>query len=295
MTDDADVSPVDELMNANNRRRHRMDKSFGFIPIVMAYQPVYTFGQNLFGNYPDYRIPSPYDDDIDETMALGNGVSDDNDDSAANDDNQDADDDMSRGNRRRHASYDSPIYYIRVPPTPYMFVPGVGYISQPPTILPPAMRPYTPQYTPPQYTSPQYTGPQYTSPQYTSPQYTSPHYSAPQYSTPQYSSPPYQALAAIPAPSPFINLPIPFISNGKPTGVYQWNAGASFGAPQFPQYLPSRPQRPSYKPKPSYRPDSKITHLTGMFNGRPEDIYLLQQGSPFNAPPMYTHPISRYY
>ncbi|RZC42414.1 hypothetical protein BDFB_007615 [Asbolus verrucosus] len=28
--------------------------------------------------------------------------------------------------------YSSPIYYIRLPPQPYVFVPNVGYISQPP-------------------------------------------------------------------------------------------------------------------------------------------------------------------
>lgn len=27
--------------------------------------------------------------------------------------------------------YNSPIYYIRLPPQPYMFVPGLGYVSQP--------------------------------------------------------------------------------------------------------------------------------------------------------------------
>lgn len=27
--------------------------------------------------------------------------------------------------------FDSPIYYIRLPPQPYMFVPGLGYVSQP--------------------------------------------------------------------------------------------------------------------------------------------------------------------
>lgn len=32
---------------------------------------------------------------------------------------------------------DSNIYYIRLPPTPYMFVPGLGYVSQPPKYSPP--------------------------------------------------------------------------------------------------------------------------------------------------------------
>lgn len=31
----------------------------------------------------------------------------------------------------------SPIYYIRLPPTPYMFIPGMGYVSNPPSLRPP--------------------------------------------------------------------------------------------------------------------------------------------------------------
>lgn len=33
--------------------------------------------------------------------------------------------------RLRPQPYNSPIYYIRLPPQPYMFVPGIGYVSQP--------------------------------------------------------------------------------------------------------------------------------------------------------------------
>lgn len=32
---------------------------------------------------------------------------------------------------------DSPTYYIRLPPNPYVFVPGVGYVSRPPTMTDP--------------------------------------------------------------------------------------------------------------------------------------------------------------
>lgn len=165
------------------------------------------------------------------------------------------DDNMSRGNRRRPgANQNSPIYYIRLPPTPYMFVPGMGYISQPPTIQPLA--------------SP----------------FPMPH-----------------PIRQVPI-NPFINLPINFITNGKPTNIYQWSAPAppppppppmsqqpidnSFG-PQYPSYLPTRPNRPTYRPKP-YLQDSKITHLKGpfVFNGRPEEVFVLQNQSPY-GPPQY--------
>ncbi|KAJ6637011.1 hypothetical protein Bhyg_09737 [Pseudolycoriella hygida] len=151
-----------------------------------------------------------------------------------------ADDYMSRANRRRPSGNEnSPIYYIRLPPTPYMFVPGMGYISQPPTIQP----------------------------------------LAPQYSLP----------APVPV-NPFVNVPIDFLSNGKPTNVNYWpGASPSFG-PQYPSYLPARPtHRPGYRPKP-YLHDSKITHLKGpyIFNGRPEDVYVLPN-DPFQQSPYRPH------
>ncbi|XP_047504873.1 uncharacterized protein LOC125049552 [Pieris napi] len=204
---------------------------------------------NLFGYFPSYLssgLDYSEDDDDDVTFSV-------------NDDNFD-DDDLSRTipSRRRQQNkkkngngetfandninslqYDnSPIFYIRLPPTPYMFVPGLGYVSQPPSIGPP-MPPMMPQ--------------------------------------------PMQN------PDPFINLPLDFVSNGKPTGVYQWG-----GAPQFPQMpqmpmdpygfgqpmmpQPSRPNyNPSYsKPKPT---NSKITKMKGsyVFNGKPSDnVYVLR-------------------
>lgn len=85
-----------------------------------------------------------------------------------------------------------------------------------------------------------------------------------------------------------------YVSNAKPTGVYPWNTQppsnyatpqfptpqfptSQFPTPQFPTYLPSRPQKP-YRPnpKPSIPNDSKITHLGSyLFNGRPENIYMM--------------------
>ncbi|XP_075232197.1 uncharacterized protein LOC142330638 [Lycorma delicatula] len=104
----------------------------------------------------------------------------------------------------------SPIYYIRLPPTPYMFVPGVGYVSQPPTLRPPPVQQ--------------------------------------------------------PTDSPFINLPIHFVSNAKPTGVYTWTPPTERPIVHYP--------RPKPPPK-----DSTITNMDKgpyVFNGRPTDIFLLR-------------------
>jgi len=112
---------------------------------------------------------------------------------------------------------DSPIYYIRLPPTPYVFVPGLGYVSQPPPPPPPS--PLSSQI------------------------------------------------------NPFINLPIDFITNGKPTNIYQWS-----GAPTMQPAMTDRPSLPSY-PYPNPKPDSSVTNLNKgpyIFNGRPSDIYVLR-------------------
>ncbi|XP_028027160.1 circumsporozoite protein [Bombyx mandarina] len=210
---------------------------------------------NLFGYYPSYLTSSfDYSDDDDDINF------------SANDGNYE-EEDLSRTipTRRRQQNkkkngngdtfpndninslqYDnSPIFYIRLPPTPYMFVPGLGYVSQPPTLGPP-MSPMMPQGMPPQVAD------------------------------------------------PFINLPIDFVSNGKPTGVYQWSGAPTY--PQVPQMsvdpygygpqpmMPPRPNyNPSYQPKPKPKPspptNSKVTNLKGqfVFNGKPGDsVYVLR-------------------
>jgi hypothetical protein len=110
---------------------------------------------------------------------------------------------------------DSPIYYIRLPPTPYVFVPGLGYVSQPPPPPPPVSSQI----------------------------------------------------------NPFINLPIDFIANGKPTNIYQWS-----GAPTMQPAMTDRPSLPSY-PYPRPKPDSSVSNLNKgpyIFNGRPSDVYVLR-------------------
>ncbi|KAG6461571.1 uncharacterized protein LOC115451023 [Manduca sexta] len=207
---------------------------------------------NLFGYYPSFLTSSfDYADDDDDVNFT------------VNDENFE-DEEISRTipTRRRQQNkkkngngdaypndsinslqYDnSPIFYIRLPPTPYMFVPGLGYVSQPPSIGPP-MSPLMPQPVPPQVAD------------------------------------------------PFINLPIDFVSNGKPTGVYQWSGAPAY--PQVPQMpvdpfgygqpmMPARPSYnvPTYQPKPKPVPsNSKVTNLKGqyVFNGKPgENVYVLR-------------------
>lgn len=211
---------------------------------------------------------------------------------------------MSRANRRRppqsNSIENSPIYYIRLPPTPYMFVPGYGYISNPPTITPmsafastsPAISQHIPQYGQQSMTNPFAQQP---SPYAQQP---NPYANQPNPYVPQ--SNPYA-----PQINPFINLPLNFVSNGKPTNVYQWSGAPAGYQPQpnpyqlgYPmqsmQPMQPRPQRP-YKPKPSYLQDSKIHHLKGqyMFNGRPDEVFLLQQNS-YNSLG-YTNPMRHYY
>lgn len=116
---------------------------------------------------------------------------------------------------RKQQEFNSPIYYIRIPPQPYMFVQGLGYVSQP--VAPPV--------------------------------------------------------------SQFLNLPVSFVSNGKPNSIYQWS-GAFQGfdnptqAPTYSEYVKPKPQKPMKKPL----KDSTIHKLPGSFgfNGKPEDIFVLR-------------------
>ncbi|CAG9817847.1 unnamed protein product [Phaedon cochleariae] len=112
----------------------------------------------------------------------------------------------------RPQQYNSPIYYIRLPPQPYMYVPGLGYVSNP----------------------------------------------------------------APPPVSPFVNLPMSFVANGKPSNVYQWS-GAFQG---FPAHAQAAPPVALPKPHKQKKPlqDSTVHRLPGSFafNGKPEDIFVLR-------------------
>lgn len=164
---------------------------------------------------------------------------------AAVDDNA-VDQDLRLSSRARPAAKpDSPVYFIRLPPQPYMYVPGYGYVSQPTRLEPP---PFTQR----------------------------PH-------------------------SPFLNLPLSYMSNAKPVGVYTLPQ-QHHNQQQHQQYQPqqqhhqqqqhqqqNRPQKPNRRPQPSptslptpsqqQQPDSPIYNLDKgpyVFNGRPTDVFLLQ-------------------
>jgi hypothetical protein len=209
--------------------RPRQNKMIGFYPAA-AVNP-YPFGYSFIP--PAVFYPPEFYDDFSAFFDTGFGG--------------DEEEIMSRqnpGNRRRPLYKNSPIYYIRLPPQPYMFIPGLGYVSQPPTYHPMSLPPPQPQ------------------------------------------------------PSPFYNLPLDFISNGKPTNIYQWGSPGLAAAympqqpppPQFGSYPSSapapsysqRPQRPySQRPMNPYIQDSKVTSLKGqfLFNGRPEEIFILPTNS----------------
>lgn len=245
--EDNNVDDDELLLKAASSRRNKMLNGF--------YQqtPPYLYQQP--GYYPPefYNDFAAYMNDEEEVMSR----------SAVG----------SVGSRRRPVSQqkESQIFYIRLPPTPYMFVPGIGYVSQPPS--------YNPMM-------------------------------APQPPVPSYSPP---------APSPFYNLPLSFIGNGKPTNVYQWQGNQyggyqppypNYQAPQYPNYnqfpnphyqqsppyqqfpqmnqYPQRPQRPYQRPPMNPYENSKIHNLKSqfLFNGRPDDVYFL----PNFYNPMYSNP-----
>lgn len=123
---------------------------------------------------------------------------------------------------RTRPQYNSPVYYIRLPPQPYMFVPGLGYVSQPST------NPI----------------------------------------------------------SQFVNVPVSFVANGKPSAIYQWGGGLD----TFPTAAPPPPPRP----KPTVKPvDSAIHRLPGKytFNGKPNDIFVLRDS--YNS--LYSDALQNFY
>ncbi|EDW67896.1 trithorax group protein osa [Drosophila virilis] len=180
---------------------------------------------------------------------------------------------MSRaaGERRppsSHSSRNSPIYYVRLPPTPYMFVPT----NLAPT---PFGNSFSPLLT-------------------------------------------YQPMPTFSTFGSVFNLPVNFLSNGKPSGIYQMHGAPSDLAPFTPGFGGSfnmRPPTPSnpYRPMPpapaagyghgqqsfglaalpAPQQDSKLTSLKRpfVFNGRPEDIYIL----PNNLNSLYNYNEQNYY
>ncbi|ALC47578.1 CG13857 [Drosophila busckii] len=176
----------------------------------------------------------------------------------------------SAGDRRAsstaHGSRNSPIYYVRLPPTPYMFVPT--NLAAPS----PFGSAFSPLLT-------------------------------------------YQPMPTFSSYGSVFNLPVNFVANGKPSGIYQMhnaaNELASFttGLAGGFNMRPPTPSNPfNYRPisppaaaqqsfglaaLPVPQQDSKLTSLKRpfVFNGRPEDIYIL----PNNMNPLYNYNEPNYY
>lgn len=284
---------LSESQNSVTSEKNRQTKAF---PVPLGESKLKAEGSyrrdkmlgGYYGYYPQAlgAIPNPYFqmpeyfDDYSSAM-----------------DGMDAEEILGRGAGRRRPQtgmsgyqQNSPIYYIRLPPTPYMFVPGLGYISQPPTIQP--MNQIAPM----------------------SSHHMNPHPMTQMNPMSQYGAPTMSPMDM----NPFINVPVNFLANGKPTNIYQWAGAPQYQQPQYQQpqyqshhfqqqfgqnpynpmgYPQQRPQRPppQFRPKPSLQPDSKITHLKGqyLFNGRPEQIYVLPNTPYHNS--INPYPIHSYY
>lgn len=156
---------------------------------------------------------------------------------------------------------ESNIFYIRFPPTPYTFVPGLGYISQPPAYSTASLKPPIPLVT-------------------------------------DLLQLPYVRPVGRPQPvpqqtiNPFIKVPIDFVSNGKPISVYQWqkkpinkkpidspitnldNLSTDFVSNGKPTSI----YQWQASHKPAKRPDDSLNNLDMepyTFNGKLTSLYLL--------------------
>lgn len=245
----------------------RQNKMFGFYGYLPAFAPIPAYYPTLpppdyFSDYSYYG----YNDEDEDVMSRGAGT------------------------KKRPGGgqfKNSPIYYIRLPPTPYMFVPGVGYISQPPTYQP--MTPIMPPVVP---AIPAMQGP------------ASPFYNLPlnfmangkPTNIYQWQGNPQLPPSAMPGNQYGMQMPNQFaMQSPSQFGMPQPSYGPQVGPQQMPS-PPQQAQRPHkpYRPYPrppqnTYMQDSKVTHLKGpyLFNGRPEDIYLLSNfqnlQNPYNA------------
>ncbi|XP_046805039.1 mucin-2 [Lucilia cuprina] len=253
-------------------------------PVTPRFMPIMSYPQPVYVPYPFIMSPEMFYQSYSTLPHLAN----------------DFEDSMSRGagsSRRPTATQNpssyprnSPIYYVRLPPTPYMFLPSLGSSS---TNIPgyPSMLPY-------------------------------------------------QSLPPFPPFSSIYNVPINFLTNGKPTNIYQMSAPPNDvqNPLQFANIPSSFNTRPPPPPPPNaYRPphnyfqvqppttssnyapypasatsssasspsspttsatsssshqDSKLTSLKRpyYFNGRPEDIYIL----PNNFNSLYSSESSYY-
>ncbi|KAJ8974719.1 hypothetical protein NQ317_000385 [Molorchus minor] len=95
--------------------------------------------------------------------------------------------------------------------------------------------------------------------------------------TQPYNSPIYY-IRMPPSALHFVNLPVPFVANGKPSAIYQWSGafeGFPTPAPPPPAVAKPKPQKPAKKPV----LDSNVHRLPGSFtfNGKARGHFLAER------------------
>lgn len=179
-----------------------------------------------------------------------------------------SDDVMSRarplGNKKKYA--DSPIYYIRIPPSPYVHVPGYGYVSEPQSLKPP---PQVVQNEPSKYSSHGYnqnyvqTNQNYQRP--------APNYMSSINSLPSYMQPQQNYNYNSPANSYFSDYQNPVSSLSYQENEY--SGGGVYPANTYPlgtQNFPGSGAHNKYHNSPIYN-----LPLQFLANGKPTHIYTL--------------------
>lgn len=135
---DEEPLPHESLAYREKTRNNKMFDFYRYYAPSPAYpMPFYNPFYSSYYQQPPYMPPTyypPYYPTGTESMENSQNTDEYTpDDDYEGDENElDETDDGSRANTKRRPSnkQNSPIFYIRLPPTPYMFVPGMGYISQ---------------------------------------------------------------------------------------------------------------------------------------------------------------------
>ncbi|CAL7945528.1 unnamed protein product [Xylocopa violacea] len=198
----------------------------------------------IFVNYPIVQQP-PFLNAAYEVEDSNNNNDDDDDDDDGNND-----DSVIEGRTRVDPNrfQESDIFYIRLPPTPYMFVPGLGYISQPPTYSTASLRPHT-LYAKPGRPKPVTNHPFIKLPiDFVSNGKPTSVYHWQKKTNKKPTDSPIMSLDSLSAD---------FVNNGKPTSIYQWQANL----------------------KPINKPVDFVNNLDKgpyMFNGKPVSFFLLK-------------------
>ncbi|XP_061392736.1 uncharacterized protein LOC133328199 [Musca vetustissima] len=257
-----------------------------FMPFMSYAQPIlvpYPFYMAPEMFYPGYSAPStPLPSEYEDSMSRGAG-------SGRRPSASSSTSHPSSSNYPRN----SPIYYVRLPPTPYMFLPslGLGAATSPgySAMLPyqslPSFPPFSPVFNVPiNFLANGKPGNVYQiggSPndlQYPN-------------VPPNYPS----RVSAAPAPPPPPPPAHSFANGYRPTTSTHnyFNIPPSSGSSHnYASYSPPASQAQSPGPAVQHQPDSKLTSLKRpyLFNGRPEDIYIL----PNNFNPLYSSENSYY-